>query len=298
MSGGTPIQAVIAGLWTAILLASAPVSAGAETMDTSVYASVLSNRVDSSGLVDYSALRSDPAGLRRFLKGVADMSPPVYEKWSTSEQIAFWINAYNALVLDVIVRNYPVKPSLLISLIHPKNSIRQIAGVFDEVRFPVMGREMTLDEIEHKTLRKQYNEPRIHMALVCAARGCPPLRGKPYTGARLDQELEDQTRRFLANPKTFRIDRENGRVRLSFIFKWFGEDFARAYVVRRAFPTGTPTGRSVLFFISRHVDHDARAYLESGPYTVDYLDYDWSLNEQRTFVAGPAETAGLRTVTP
>jgi len=143
-----------------------------------------------------------------------------------------------------------------------------------------MGRPMTLDGIEHGVLRKDYHEPRIHMALVCAAMGCPPLRNEPYTGERLFAQLDDQARRFLSNPAKFRIARDAGRVYLSSIFKWFGDDFVSNYGVENAYGDHSAKERATLHFIAGYLKKSDADYLADGNYKVKYLDYDWSLNEQ------------------
>lgn len=245
------------------------------------YAVVLKAYVDDRGLVDYRRLKADHQRLDVFVQAVAALDPHTYEQWSNAEKIAFWINAYNALTVKAIVSHYPIKPRFGFSLIYPKNSIRQIPGVWDELTFEVMGRAMTLDEIEHDVLRAKFHEPRIHMALVCAAMGCPPLRNEPYVGDRLDEQLDDQARRFLSNPGKFRIDRRRGLVYLSSIFKWFGSDFVNQYGTDERFPGHRREERAVLHFISRYLDPADREYLEKGAYKIEYLDYDWSLNEQR-----------------
>ena len=193
------------------------------------YAKTLSAHVDGQGIVNYTGLKADRKGLDAFVSSLAALDPEVFGKWSDKEKIAFWINAYNALTLRVIIDNYPIKASFFSALRFPQNSIRQIKGVWDEIQFPVMGRNMTLDNIEHDTLRSQFDEPRIHVALVCAALGCPPLRNEPYISAKLESQLDDQARRFFKDPGKFRVDREEGRVYLSSIFKWFGGDFVKAY---------------------------------------------------------------------
>lgn len=153
-----------------------------------------------------------------------------------------------------------------------------------------MGRKTTLDGIEHQTLRKEFNEPRIHMALVLAAMGGPPLRAEPYGGATLDRQLDDQVKRFLGNSPKFRIGRMNNRIYLSLIFDWFGEDFVRAYGTVTKFQGRNGKERAVLNFISRYLSDEDRRYLETARYDIKYLDYDWSLNEQpvpRKSVAWP-----------
>lgn len=244
------------------------------------YAEVLNEYVNNTGMVNYRELKAKPERLNSFLAALADLPPATYQKWNDQEKIAFWINAYNALTLKAIIDHYPIRASFFKGFLHPRNSIRHIPGVWDTLRFPVMGKRMTLDEIEHGVLRKEFNEPRIHLALVCAARGCPPLRTEPYEGAKLDQQLNDQTRVFLANPKKFRIDRGQGKVYLSPIFKWFGGDFVKTYGTDKAFQGFSPDERAVLNFVSQYLAASDRDYLLQGQYTIAYLDYDWSLNEQ------------------
>jgi hypothetical protein len=195
-------------------------------------------------------------------------------------RLAFWINAYNALTLTAIVNYYPIQPVLPEPSPIPSNSIRQIPGVWDKLQFKVIGRQFTLDQIEHEVLRKQFNEPRIHVALVCAAKSCPPLRNEPFVGQGLESQLQDQTRRFLSDPSKFRIERARRRVLLSSIFHWYGEDFVSTYGTDKVFVGQRPIERAVLNFISQHLDSQGRDYLIRERYRIEYLDYDWSLNEK------------------
>jgi hypothetical protein len=244
------------------------------------YAAALAKFVDDHGMVNYRDLKSDSANLDAFAASLSRVRPDEFESWSEQQKVAFWINAYNALTLEAIIRNYPIQSSLLRSVVYPKNSIRQIPGVWDEIRFVVLGREMTLNEIEHGTLRPKFGEPRIHVALVCAAMSCPPLRNEPYTAEKLDGQLDDQARRFFRSPGGFRIDRAEGKVYLSSVFKWFGEDFLKVYGTSDKFTGNSDAERAVLNFVSRHLDEADRDFLLNGTYKLSYLDYDWSLNEQ------------------
>ncbi len=243
------------------------------------YGEVLKAYVNERGLVSYGALKAHRGRLDRFVHSLSTLSPKVYDTWSEREKIAFWINAYNALTLKAIIDNYPIKATFFRSLRFPSNSIRQIAGVWDRLTFTVMGNGMTLDQIEHETLRTKFHEPRIHMALVCAALGCPILRNVPYLAEELDAQLNDQTRRFLGNPEKFGIDRKAGTVHLSSIFKWFGQDFEKDYGTTEKFSRFKGPERSVLNFISGYLNPEDRTYLETGVFSIDYLKYDWSLNE-------------------
>ena len=150
--------------------------------------------------------------LDEFVTAFGRLDEKVYEKWDEKAKIAFWLNAYNAFTLKAIIDNYPIKSSFFRSRVYPKNSIRQIPGVWDKIPFTVMGQDLTLEHIEHKILREGFDEPRIHMALVCAAIGCPPLRNEPYLGEELDDQLDDQTRRFLANQEKFKIARSRNQL--------------------------------------------------------------------------------------
>lgn len=244
------------------------------------YDATLRAHVDENGMVDYTALQADDARLNAFFQAVAQLDRAVYDGWPSEKQIAFWINVYNGLTLKAIIDHYPIQASRLKSLVYPKNSIRQIPGVWDKLQWQVMGSPVTLDEIEHGMLRENFDEPRIHAALVCAAMGCPPLRNEAYTAERLDEQLNDQMRRFLSHPQKFRIDRGDNTVYLSKIFEWFGGDFVKRYAPSDAFSEHSEVERAVLNAVSQHVPENDRDYLLDGRYAIEYTDYDWTLNEQ------------------
>lgn len=244
------------------------------------YAAVLKTYVDNMGMVNYKQLKAHREKLDAFAQAISELDTKTYEKWSKEDKVAFWINAYNGLTLKVIIDNYPIKPSFFKSIYYPKNSIRQIPGVWDKKKFKVMGKDMTLGHIEHVILRKQFDEPGIHVALVCAALGCPTLRDEPYMGNRLEEQFDNQTRSFLANPKKFMIDRKAGQVNLSPIFKWFGHDFTNKYGLAKKLPGLSKNETAVINFLSRHLDKNDRDYLMKGNFRIRYSKYDWSLNEQ------------------
>ncbi len=254
--------------------------AAAGGFDDSDYATVLKTHVNERGMVDYRALKAEPGRLNAFVRDLGRLDRRTYEGWTDEQKVAFWLNAYNGLTLKVIVDHYPIQPTFPARLYHPHNSIRQIKGVWDEIEFTVMGRGVTLEGIEHETLREDFDEPRIHAALVCAAMGCPPLRREPYAGERLDEQLDGQMRAMLSHPEKFRIDRSKDRVYISPIFKWFGEDFVGRYGTDTEFRGFGEEERAVLNGISDYVSEAERRYLLSADYKLRYLDYDWSLNEQ------------------
>ncbi|MFQ5928124.1 MAG: DUF547 domain-containing protein [Acidobacteriota bacterium] len=244
------------------------------------YAAVLSGYVDKGGMVDYQGLKANRHKLDAFAASMKTLDPAVYESWNEQEKIALWINAYNAFTLQAIIDHYPIKASFFGSLRFPKNSIRQISGVWDNLQFQVMGRKLTLDDIEHRILRPEFNEPRLHMALVCAALGCPPLRNEPYLGEKLDSQLDEQSRRFLSNSEKFRINRSKRRVYLSKIFQWYGRDFEETHGTTQKFSEHDRSEGAVLNFLTDYLNAADREYVETGKYRIEYLNYDWSLNEQ------------------
>lgn len=212
------------------------------------------------GRVDYAGLKANRAGLDGYLNEVAAVPLREFQSWNTNQQLAFLINLYNAETLQLIVDNYPV------------DSIKDIGGFFtkpwDLKCVSLFGKTITLNTIEHGMIRKNYQEPRIHFALVCAARGCPPLRSEAYVAERLDAQLDEQALTFLSTPEKNRIDLDKKTLYLSPIFKWYGDDFQKY-------------SRGVQYFVSHYYPKANERALRDGAYTIYYTDYDWSLNDQR-----------------
>jgi hypothetical protein len=244
------------------------------------YARVLKSYVDDKGMVNYKQLKANRAKLDLFTRELSKLDEQIYIKWNDSDKIAFWVNAYNGLTLKSIIDNYPIKSSFLKSRIYPKNSIRQISGVWDKKKHKVMNKDRTLEQIEHEILRKKFDEPGIHVALVCAAMGCPPLLNEPYIGDKLQVQFDDRAHRFLSNPKKFNIDRKGRKVLISPIFKWFASDFVGKYGMEKTLPRLNKNQTAVINYISRILEKDDRDYLLRGNFKIKYLDYDWSLNQQ------------------
>jgi hypothetical protein len=213
-------------------------------------------------VVDYAAIRQDP-DLRLALDDLASARP---EAMGRDEQLAFWINAYNLLAIRLVADAYPV------------GSIRDLESdgkeVWGMVAGTAGGRLMSLGEIEHVMLRRQFREPRIHFALVAAAISCPDLRREPYDGARLDEQLEEAARAFLADEnRGVRRDRQGHGVEASQLFHWFHEDFEPAGVVA---------------FIRAHAPANVAAWVQGlDDHDLERLPYEWSLNDRaRASVAG------------
>jgi hypothetical protein len=210
------------------------------------------------GLVDYPALKSGRQSLDQYLVEVASVAEPDFKRWTEPQQLAFLINAYNAYTLQLIIEHYPVK------------SIKDIGSFFkgpwDEPMVRLFGRTLTLNHLEHDIIRKDYPDPRIHFALVCAARGCPPLRDETYVANRLNEQLDDQARQFLATPAKNRVDAGARTVYLSPIFKWYGVDFEKKH-------------GSLLAALQTYWPKESASALAQGGFKIRYTDYDWSLNQ-------------------
>ena len=240
----------------------------AEPFDYRDYAAVLETYVNERGLVDYEGLQANRERLDRFNRSLGEISPEVYNSWSEEGKLAFLINAYNSFTLESIIDRDPLD-----------ESIRNIPGVWKRRKFALVQSEKTLDNIEHDILRQEFEEPRIHAALVCAAISCPPLLNEPYVPEKLDAQLEDRTSKWIASSHGLKIDRQNNRVSVSSIFKWFGEDWIASYKSEDKF-TGSDKEKAVLNFVSQYINPEDSKYLAEGNYRISYLDYDWSLNKQ------------------
>lgn len=205
------------------------------------------------GQVDYGALARDRGPLDRFLATTHDTIPA---GWSRSEQIAFWVNVYNARVLDGVIR----RPGLKSVLDVGKALGVPTLGFFKE-KSRSGGRDLTLNDIEHEVLRKQFHEARSHFVLNCASASCPALPAHPVLAATLDATLEAATRAFLHDRTKNQLDVPS-ELKLSSIFKWYREDFERA-------------SGSLLAFINAHRPEPGASRPEAA---IRFLDYDWALN--------------------
>ncbi len=251
------------------------------SFDYAVYDALLGEYVDEQGLVDYRSLQAKRSGLDTFIRSMARLSRAEFETWPEQGRLAFWINAYNAITLERIIDHYPIKKGGLIAgLRYPVNSIRQIPGVWKETANTVMGESITLDSIEHDILRVKFKEPRIHASIVCAALSCPPLRNEAFVAERLDEQLDDQSRNFLATETRFRVDRAKKRVYLSPIFDWFGSDFVGVYNTDGKLTAHRKAEDAALEYVSRYIGDEDAQFILSNTYSVVFLDYDWTLNEK------------------
>jgi hypothetical protein len=236
--------------------------------------------VDARGMVDYKRLRPGRLELIQVMREFDQLSPKEYDSWPEPEKIAFWINAYNLCTIKVVIDNYPIQASRYMTLFYPANSIRQISKPWTEYDFSIMNVKYTLREIDRRILARQFDEPRVCFALSYASMDGPRLRNEPYTGKKLEQQLDEQVRNFIHGERGFRIGRGEKEVYLSATFKWYENLLAGKFGTDRKFIDKEPGVRAVLNFISNYISRADRDFLERKSYSVEYMKYDWTLNEQ------------------
>ena len=221
---------------------------------------LLKKHVDGDGYVDYSAWKKSAADRRELQTYLAELGrADLNRRESKQSQLAFWINAYNAVTIEGILQVYPT------SSIRKHTSRFGGYNIWKHLPLTVGGKKFSLNDIEHKILRNM-GEPRIHFAIVCASVGCPRIRNEAYTADKLNAQLKDNTQDFFSRSKNFQVER--GTIKLSSILKWFGSDFG-----------GSKS--AVLSYIRPYLPKTAQPLANSRT-RVEYLDYDWRLNDQRS----------------
>ena len=215
--------------------------------------------------LDYAGLKASRAGLDAYLASLESVTSEAFAKWTREQRYAFWINAYNAYTVQRVVDHYPVK------------SIKDIGSIFTKVwdqRFIKLtalypaadGKPLSLNDIEHGILRPEFRDARVHAAVNCASKGCPPLKKTAFTAKDLDSQLDDQVRLWLADPKRNAFDAKAKHASVSKIFDWFAEDFKR-------------DGGSLNEWLARYAPKEHQAWLGAAGVRVSHNDYDWKLND-------------------
>jgi len=239
-------------LLTALCLMS-PGTLLATGVDNSIYAQLLEKYV-KKGRVDYEGFKQDQDLLDQYLAVLSGTDPDTLTR---NHKFAFYINAYNAFTVKLILTRYP-----------ELNSIKELGSFFSNPwskKFISLGGwTVSLDHIEHEVLRPEFKDPRVHFAINCAARSCPPLLNRPYEGETLEKQLDAQTREFINNKRSTFV--KNNSLFISKIFDWFDEDF----------------NDNPLLFIRQYAGDRLRSELDkAGPKVkISYLYYDWTLNRK------------------
>ena len=215
---------------------------------------------------DYAAFKSDRAALKQYLSATSSVSRADFERWNEAEQLAFLLNVYNAWTVELILTVYPDLTSI-------KDLGSLLQSPWKKRFIPLLGETRSLDDVEHGLIRGsgRYQEPRIHFAANCASIGCPALRPEAYVANRLDAQLEDATRKFLADRSRNRLEGET--LKVSSIFKWYRDDFEKGW-------RGTNSlGRFLaLYREPLALTADSANRLAAGKMEIDFLNYDWRLN--------------------
>ena len=245
--------------------ASVPVAqrVGVERIDHSAWNALLGKYVDEAGTVDYAAWKASAADQAALDTYLAHLSSAEFARDSDrAAQLAYWINAYNAVTIKGILREYPTTSI--------RNHTAKVLGynIWKDLKLAVAGSSYSLEQIEHEILRKM-GEPRIHFAIVCASIGCPRLLNEAYEAKKLDAQLTANTKAFFADRSKFQYDPSSGKFSVSPILKWFAEDFGRDQAAQL---------RTIAPYLA---DASARDAAARGSSTrVAYLDYDWGLNDR------------------
>ena len=227
------------------------------------------------GLVYYRALKSTRGRLDHY---VASLNVPAatYTGWSKPQQMAFWVDAYNAFVLETVIDHYPLHGTAQGA---PSNSIRQIPGAFEKTTWRAAGRAVTLDAIEN-TILPQFNEPRLYLALGRGAVGSGRLRSEAYTAQRLDKQLADIQAEFVTNRLMLAIDRSNGTMVVSPIVSWHDQAFIAAYqTTDPVFATRSPIERAIVAFITPSLLPLEKEFVQQNRFKVTFGTMDWHLND-------------------
>ncbi|MCG8451432.1 MAG: DUF547 domain-containing protein [Pirellulales bacterium] len=233
----------------------------AERIDHSVWNALLQKYVDAAGLVDYREWKATPADLQALDSYLSHLSAATFPKQTRKQvQLAFWINAYNAVTVKGILREYPTTSI--------RNHTAKLVGynIWDDLHLLVAGKPYSLNHMEHKILREM-GEPRIHFAIVCASIGCPRLLSEAYLPEKLNQQLNANARAFFANQNNFRIDAAHNTIYISAILKWFGKDFGEDVAAQ-------------MHRIAPLLPEATQGLAQNGTANVRYLQYDWDLNDQ------------------
>jgi hypothetical protein len=245
----------------------------ATAFDYSAWDAFLKKNVNQKGEVDYQSIAKDPKALKDCLAIFMGVNGSGISSWPREEALAFWLNVYHVMLINQVVENYPV------------TSVQKIPGFWDVALFHFgkrtrEQRQYSLNDIRTKNLMAVYHDEKIHMALSVAAKGGPELMREAFTGPKVEGQLFLLTRKFVTDPAYVDITPGRKKIRISRIFKWYGQDF------KLDFGTPEPRGKfsesdnAVLSFLAYYLEDEAKGeYLQEAKYKIEYLPFDWSLND-------------------
>ena len=269
------VRAGAALLCLSFVVASAAASSEGPHADLDRF---LQRSVDVNGTIDYASAQRSTADLDRYIRWLMETSPDSHPRLfpSSSDQLAYWINAYNAWVIRKVLDHYPIAS---VKDVHPSwlFFVPKVAGFFVFETITLGGKETNLRALENEIIRERFADPRVHFALNCASRGCPKLPNRAFTAAGLDAELARETKRFLTDPARVRIDTHARRLFVSSIFKWYRSDFEDW--MKREQP-GKPA--SIQGYLATQLPGLAADGADSCmDCAVEFVEYDWGLNDRK-----------------
>jgi hypothetical protein len=228
------------------------------------------------GLVYYRALRGERGRLDRYAASL-NVPAATYEGWPREQKIAFWLNAYNAFVLQTVLDHYPIRGK---APAYPSSSIRQIPGAFERRPHRAAGRTLTLDDIEKKIL-PEFQDPRLYLALGRGAIGSGRLRSEAFSATRLSAQLEAVQQEFVTERTMLNVDRTGERITVTPIVSWHEAEFVAAYDKGASGPYAlrSPIERALVAFITPHLLPLEREFVEKNTFRVTYHPFDWRLND-------------------
>jgi Protein of unknown function, DUF547 len=238
---------------TSCFNSNAPTSE-AKPISHKLWDGLLKKYVNPKGMVNYKAFQKDSASLNTYLD-LLSKNAPNEKTWTKDQQLAYWINAYNAYTIQLVLRHYPLKSIKDIV----KINIVYINSPWDIQFITIAGKKFDLNDLENGIIRKKFDEPRIHFALVCAAISCPTLRNEAFTGEKLNEQLTAQAKDFINDKSKNQVNTSKASV--SSIFNWYSGDFTKKMSLQE--------------FLSQY---SSQKISKDAP--LNYLDYNWKLNEQ------------------
>lgn len=236
--------------------------------------------ITDDGLIDYDTLRRKRQDVAIAERALKELNPAILMSMNKEQKMAFWINTYNFCMIDVILRKYPIKAKLW-NIFYPDNSVKQIIGWDTKEFFEIQGFEYNLKEIEKEFLLDWYEDPRICFALHNASMGGPILRNRPYTAENINEQLDEQIKKYLKSPYGMRIDKENNILHLSNIFRMYRDTFMDSeYAKIKKFRDLEDDEKAWVNFIFGYLSKDDASYLENNDFQVRPIEFDWHLNQQ------------------
>lgn len=275
------MRALMQRIWVAVILSAVVVSAsstrGAQQSEPADRDAVLDRILDTyvrDGYVYYNALKAGRAALDRYVTSL-DVAPEQVARMAENDRRAFWVNAYNALVLRTVINAYPINGK---ATTYPPKSVAQLPGVFDRVKHRVAGQVLTLDEVEN--VIAAFGDARLLLALGRGTIGSARLRSEVYRGARLHEQLDDAVKGFARGARNFKLDREAGTLRVTPLFSWRGPHFIASFSKdTEMWANRSPIERAIVAMAYPHLFPNEKAFLALNTFRMTFAEFDWRLND-------------------